>query len=248
MTDSLINPVLNDLATELVNRKLSLYYDTYYKTDTPGMKPENTFFWRKSGLYRVRMGCESASPKILKLMRKGQTVKQIAGTITSMALAGIKTTTYWVIGHPDETEEDFQMTLDLITELKTSIFQAECNPFLYHYIGQNSSDKWQDDRVLLYPESARDMLVFDTWTLNVEPTRQTTYERVQRFVEHCDNLGIPNPYTGKESHDADVRWQKLQKFAVPPLESFSEPGAVKDNFINRSFAKKVEEYEGDFCL
>jgi len=247
MTDSLINPVVDDLAAELIRRNLSLYYDGYYKVDSAAMDPKNTFTWRESGLYRVRLGVESGSQRILNLMHKGITVEQIRGAVTGFAMAGIKTTTYWVIGHPGETEEDFRMTLDLVAELKNSIYQAECNPFLYHYSGQNSTDEWKDKRKRLYPESASDILIFDYWTLDIEPLRELAYERMYRFVNHCKKLGIPNPYSLKESFDADRRWEKLQKFAVPPMDKFGEEGMfIKDNLRQRAFAEKVNRYDGDF--
>ena len=249
MTDSLMNPIIDDLADELLKRNVSLYYDGYYKVDKAAADLDNTFRWRKSGLYRVRLGVESGSQKVLDLMRKGISPELIRGAVTSFALAGVKTTTYWVIGHPGESEEDFQMTLDLVTELKNSIYQAECNPFLYHYSGQNSSDQWEEHRMLLYPEKARDMLVFDSWTLNVEPVREVAYERMHRFEKHCRNLGIPNPYSFKEIFDADRRWKKLQKFAVPKMDEFNAEGVmVVDNLKERQFAQRFQQEEGDFDL
>lgn len=249
MTDSLMNPILNDLANELISRNVSMYYDGYYKVDAAAGDVNNTFSWRKSGLYRVRLGVESGSQKVLNLMHKGITVSQIKAAVTNFALAGIKTTTYWVIGHPGETEEDFQMTLDLVEELKNSIYQSECNPFLYHYCGQNSSDKWQEKRLLLYPESAKDILVFDSWTLDMEPVREVAYERMHRFVEHCKRLGIPNPYSFKEIFDADRRWEKLQKFAVPSLDKFSETeDTIQENLKQRLTVTKTRVDDGDFNL
>ncbi|UCH95354.1 MAG: radical SAM protein [Candidatus Aminicenantes bacterium] len=249
MTDSLLNPIINDLANELIREKVSLYYDGYYRVDQAALNAENTFLWRKSGLYRVRLGVESGSPKILNLMRKGITVEQIKGAVTSFALAGIKTTTYWIIGHPGETEEDFQMTLDLITELRNNIYQSECNPFLYHYCGQNSSDEWKDKRQRLYPEEARDMLIFDSWTLDMDPVREVAYERMHRFEKHCRSLGIPNPYSFKEIFDADRRWKKLQKFAVPPLDEFGKVGdSIRDNYKKRVLAQQSRQDPGDFNL
>lgn len=249
MTDSLINPIISDLAAELIKRNVSLYYDGYYKVDSAAMDINNTFFWRKSGLYRVRLGVESGSQRILDLMKKGITVEQIRGAVKSFALAGIKTTAYWVIGHPGETEEDFRMTLDLVEELKNSIYQAECNPFLYHYSGQNSSDEWKDKRKRLYPENAKDMLIFDYWTLDMEPLREVAYERMNRFEAHCRKLGIPNPYSLKESFDSDRRWKKLQKFAVPPMdEFFKEDASIQDNLTERVFTQNINQYEGDFNL
>jgi len=248
-TDSLLNPVISELAEELINKEVSLYYDGYYKVDNASCQVENTFLWRKSGLYRVRLGVESGSQQVLNLMNKGITVEQIRKAVAAFALSGVKTTTYWVIGHPGENEEDFQMTLDLVEELKNDIYQAECNPFLYLYSGQNSSDKWQEKRMLLYPEWARNMLVFDSWTLDWHPPREVAYERMHRFVEHCIKLGIPNPYSFKEIFDADQRWKKLQKFAVPPLDEFGDPhDLIKENLKSRITVGRCSVDDGDFNL
>jgi len=246
-TDSLLNPSISELAEEIIRRDASLYYDGYYKVDNVSMNVENTMLWRKSGLYRVRLGVESGSQRVLNLMNKKSTVEQIRESVTAFALAGVKTTTYWVIGHPGETEEDFRMTLDLVEELKNDIYQAECNPFLYNFAGQNRGGQWEDKRMLLYPEKAREMLVFDSWTLDIEPLREVAYERMHRFVEHCEKLGLPNPYSFKEIFDADLRWKRLHKFAVPALDEFSESGKhVHDNLNERTFAKKTSNCDGDF--
>ena len=152
-------------------------------------------------------------------MNKKITLEQSKATCTGLASAG-SNNRYIVIGHPYETEEDFQMTLDFVDEMKDYIWQAEPNPFYYHYTGQFGADDWKDKRMLLYPEEARRMLVFDTWTLNCEPLREERYERLHRFTAHCDKLGIPNPYTASEIHAADERWHKLHKNAVPSVWEF----------------------------
>jgi len=251
-TDSLLNPSINEVSEELIKKDASLYYDGYYKVDKASADMENTFLWRKSGLYRVRLGVESGSQKVLDMMSKGITPDQIRKTVTSFAMAGVKTTTYWVIGHPGETEEDFQMTLDLVEELKNEIYQAECNPFLYHFSGQNSAEKWEEKRKLLYPEWGRKLLIFDSWTLEMEPLRELAYERMHRFVAHCAKLGIPNPYSFKEIFDADQRWKKLQKFAVPPLDEFSDPqDLIKENRKSQltvGACSIIDEEDGDFNL
>jgi hypothetical protein len=137
----------------------------------------------------------------------------------------------------------------MVEELKNSIYQAECNPFLYHYSGQSSSNLWEAKRMLLYPEKAKDMLIFDSWTLDMEPVREVAYERMHRFCEHCKRLGIPNPYSFKEIFDADRRWQQLQKFAVPPLDEFSEGSKhIEDNLDKRIFAQNTIQEDGNFNL
>jgi hypothetical protein len=220
MTDSLINPVITDLAKEFIKSDVALYYDSYFKVDDASADINNTLLWRKGGLYRVRLGAESGSQKILNAMDKLITPQQIIASIRGLAYAGIKTTTYWVIGHPGETEADFQATLDLITECKNDIFQTECNYFLYHYSKQASEHEWAKDRIPLYPEWANKMLIFKYWTLDRYPLREEAFDRVHRFEAHCRKLGIPNPYSLSEYYEADTRWKKLHKNAVPAMADF----------------------------
>ncbi len=233
--DALLNNHIDQLADELIPSDLSVYYVGYLRVSEEACDIKNTMKWRKGGFYRARLGVESGSQHVLDLMDKKITVKQIKGTIRSLARAGIKTTVYIVIGHPGETEEDFQASLDLIEELKNDIWEAECNPFNYYYSNQNSGNDWDSKRQLLYPEYATDLLVSQTWTLDIEPLRREVYDRMSRFVQHCDKLGIPNPYTINDIYKADERWKRLQKNAVPSEVELKDP----NNHIDE--CKYVEE-------
>lgn len=222
MTDSLLNPVVTDIANEFIKSGVSLYYDAYFKVDEPSGDILNTLLWRRGGLYRVRLGTESGSPRILDEMDKRITVEQIKASITALAYAGIKTTTYWVIGHPGETEADFQQTLDLLEELKDDIFQAECNYFLVHYSQQAKAEEWRQYIQLLYPEKWLPMLTFQYYTPCpcFNPSREETFNRIHRFEAHRKKLGIPNPYSLNEHLEADKRWKKLHENAVPGMFEF----------------------------
>ncbi len=251
MSDSLLNPIISELAEEFIKADASIYYDGYFRVDKKACNIENTLLWRRGGFYRARLGVESGSQRILNIMDKGITIEEIKGTITSLAYAGIKPTTYWVIGHPDETEEDFQQTLDLLEELKNDIWQAECNPFLYHFSGQFASDQWSEKRKLLYPESACKMLVFTSWTLECYPLREEAYDRMHRFVDHCNKLGIPNPYTMREIYEADERWERLHENSVPSAIAFKNaktPINENKQIKQLSYLQNTLTDEGDFSF
>lgn len=51
MTDSLINPVVTELAKEFIKSDISLYYDAYFKVDNASADINNTLLWRRGGLY-----------------------------------------------------------------------------------------------------------------------------------------------------------------------------------------------------
>lgn len=250
LTDSLLNPIASRLATELIDREGNLYYDCYFRVDDQSGDLNNTMLWRKGGMYRTRLGVESGSQKVLDLMNKRITVDQTKNTLYALATAGIKTTAYIVIGHPYETEEDFQKTLDLLEEMKNYIYQAEANTFYYHYAGQMASGEWEAHRKLLYPEWASNMLLFETWTLDIEPLREERYDRLFRFTAKCKELGIPNPYNAQEIHNADVRWKKLHKNAVPSVWEFQRYGEIlKEKLPLEEVLVQSNNVDiGDFCF
>jgi len=224
MGDSLLNPIITPLARELVKDDRSLYWDGYLRVDRHACDPEKTMLWRRGGFYRARMGLESGSQRILDMMDKQITVEQTKKAISALAYAGIKTTTFWVVGHPGETEDDFQLTLDLLETLKDDLYEAFCIPFTYNLIGQAKSDEWRrtNTSIPLYPEDAVDVLFIQAWTMDCKPSREETNRRSLRFIRHLKKLGIPYPHIFSEVIAAEERWKTLHENAVPSQAEFME--------------------------
>lgn len=250
MCDSLLNPVISDLADVCVQNRASLYWDGYLRVDRQACDADIVHQWRRGGFYRARLGVESGSPAVLHLMGKKIDIQQIKTVVANLAEAGVKTTTYWVIGHPGETEEDFAMTLGLVEELADFIYEAECNPFRYFYSGQVSSSDWEarHNPHPLYSDAALEALLIQTWDLDTSPSREERYERVNRFVQHCRRLGIPNPYSMREIHEADARWAALHRNAVPAITEFKKSEAIDENLaVTRLLEGHFSgDEEGDF--
>ena len=220
MLDSLLNGVIDDLAREFMASEAALYWDGYLRVDQAACDPERVHQWRRGGFYRARMGIESGSQHVLDMMGKTITVEQSRKVIANLAQAGVKTTAYMVIGHPGETEDDFQRTLDFVAEMQDDIWEAESNPFTYFHTGQPHAGQWADINLLLYPDWAKEMLLAQTWVLDCNPSREVMFERVNRFVALCDQLGVSTPWTLREVDQADRRWARLQPNAAPPLMDF----------------------------
>jgi radical SAM superfamily enzyme YgiQ (UPF0313 family) len=225
MNDALLNGIAGPLAEEFLKSNVTLYWDGYLRIDDAVSDIENTLLWRRGGLYRVRLGVESGSQHVLDIIGKKISPHQTKDALASLANAGIKTTAYWVIGHPGETEADFLQTLQLLEETKNNIYEAECNPFIFGFNGQSNSHEWSDKRKLLYPPEAKSMLVLQSWVVDSLPTREDIFNRVNRFVARCKELGIPNPYSLNDIYQADIRWQNLHKNAVPCMVDFNSKGA-----------------------
>ena len=75
---------------------------------------------RAAGCKRVKLGVESGSDRILKLMRKGTTKALIRRIVGMIRDAGIDYTIYALIGMPTETREEMLETYHFIEELDPS--------------------------------------------------------------------------------------------------------------------------------
>ncbi len=67
---------------------------------------------------RVTLGVESGSPKILKLIRKGETNEDVKRAVGLLRNAGIHTHAFFMIGLPEETLEDIELSKRLIREVR----------------------------------------------------------------------------------------------------------------------------------
>ncbi len=250
MNDSLLNCSITALAKMLLKSDIPFYMDGFLRVDDSIGDMDQTLLWRQGGLYRARIGLESGSQHVLDLMKKKITVEQSRKAITSLAHAGIKTSAYFVVGFPGETEEDFQQTLDFIEELRNYFWQVDGTPFMYHYAGQADSDQWASRRRLLYPAEFRDMLVIQSWILEGEPDRRETFERMNRFVQHCKRLGIPNPFSLPEHYEADARWRRLHANAVPPMVAFKSGALINEcrSVKKLMLARNTRQEDGDFVF
>ncbi len=239
MLDTLMNYTLSDISMELIKRNISIYMDGYLRIEESLCEIEKIQLWKKGGLYRVRIGVESGSQKMLERMGKDITISQIKTSIRTLAEVGIKTTAYFVVGHPGETEEDIEKTMRLIEELKDDLWQAEFHLFRYYYYGQIKSDEWSSKRKLVYPKEYRKFMLIQKWTVDLEPTRKQAIERVHRLANFCGELGVPNPYTLSEINDADNRWKRLHSSAVPSFMEIQKQEAILNRFLKNDVATNV---------
>ncbi|MFI5351128.1 MAG: B12-binding domain-containing radical SAM protein [Elusimicrobiota bacterium] len=83
----------------------------------------------KNGLCAVQPGLESGSDRILKLVRKQETVGQYRAANAALARTGIRTTYNFMMGFPTETAEDLNSTVDLALELLDSNPNARVSGF-----------------------------------------------------------------------------------------------------------------------
>lgn len=127
-TDSLINGNLNEFKVLL---------DEIIRYKKNGDLPEEVMFggqWicrpkerfgeeqyakmARAGVYNISVGVESGSDKVLKDMRKGTTRSDHDFMMEMADKYGIRLNMLMLFGYPTETEEDFEMTLQMLRDYK----------------------------------------------------------------------------------------------------------------------------------
>jgi anaerobic magnesium-protoporphyrin IX monomethyl ester cyclase len=83
-----------------------------------------------AGVYKINIGIESGSPRVQKTIRKGLSLDAIRDGIARAAARGIFTHGFFMMGFPDETEDDLNQTIEFArrSDLHTAGF-ALLSPF-----------------------------------------------------------------------------------------------------------------------
>jgi radical SAM superfamily enzyme YgiQ (UPF0313 family) len=121
MVDSLINGNIRELETacDLIAKDSDL--KVYWRGKTAIRHEMSQSLLRKmylAGCRSVVYGLESGSPKVLKDMRKTFTLELAKKVIRETYEAGIAVGIFWIIGFPTEDEDDFQKSIDFLTQIK----------------------------------------------------------------------------------------------------------------------------------
>jgi len=66
----------------------------------------------------VEFGVESGSARVLKALRKGTTPEMLFRAFALCREVGLKTTAFFIVGNPEETNEDIEKTLRLAKKIK----------------------------------------------------------------------------------------------------------------------------------
>ena len=94
-------------------------------------------YLKKSGCYLIYFGVESGVQKILDYFEKGTTIAQIKNVFKLCKKRGIDRFAYIMIGAPEETYKDIEMTLGLIKEIKPQHLHCSvCTPMPKTYFYQ----------------------------------------------------------------------------------------------------------------
>lgn len=98
---------------------------------------------KEVGFKSLMIGVESASPKVLKILKKGETIEEIREAVTTACDLGYDITLSFIYGTPGETVEDIEQSVAFAKEMPvTSVNFNSLMPYpkteIYQWIERNN--------------------------------------------------------------------------------------------------------------
>ncbi|GEM_PF-395895 len=129
LVDEMIHPRrMERIAADLIRRGSQVYFSAYARpSGFSAMALEKA---QRAGLRLLMWGLESASQRLLDLMRKGTIAQKIPPILNSAREAGIWNLLFVIFGFPTETKAEWQSTLDFIESCRESIHALSRSRFI----------------------------------------------------------------------------------------------------------------------
>lgn len=107
-----------EFCNKLIDAGMKVNWDCNTRVDLVDSELLRTM--KKAGCNSIKVGIESGSERVLKLMDKGIILERVKEAAELFREVGIHWTAYFMMGIPTETKEDVKKTLDLLYEIRPS--------------------------------------------------------------------------------------------------------------------------------
>ena len=104
-----------DICNRLINESLNISWGCTTRVDL--LDEEILHLMKKAGCDYISIGVESGSERILKIIEKGIRVQQVKKAAQMLKRIKIPFEAFFMIGFPDETDEDIEKTFQLMKEM-----------------------------------------------------------------------------------------------------------------------------------
>jgi hypothetical protein len=136
ITDCMPPGMIKDLPEELIARQADIRWWADARVEPKAYNEEGARKLYDSGCRKLLFGFETATPRLLKMMMKGQSLKSTVDVATNCAKAGISVTFYAMVGFPSETRAEAQATVDFLVEHSDVVREVSLQTFHIDEVAQ----------------------------------------------------------------------------------------------------------------
>jgi anaerobic magnesium-protoporphyrin IX monomethyl ester cyclase len=164
---------VTDLCSKIVRNHLAISWSCDARINL--LDEDLLKMMKSAGCKRLKLGLESGSDRVLKMIMKGTTVNQIREKIKIVKKVGIRFTAYIMLGFPTETREEMMASYNLCKEIKPdwvslSIATPWIGTELYNMVQKQGITIPEDE--LLFHQSSQSFI-----------NKDVTEDIVQKFLE-----------------------------------------------------------------
>jgi len=139
-----------DICNGVINRGLNIAWDIRTRVNTVDREVLESL--KRAGCQRIHYGVEAGTQRVLNVLRKGITLKQVEDAFRITREVGIETAAYFMLGSPTETKEEMFQTIKLMKKINpdysqitiTTPFPATDLYVMARMEGIMVSDVWRD--------------------------------------------------------------------------------------------------------
>jgi len=123
---------LEDFCSLLIKKNIRIQWEAQMRVRRD-FSPALAHLVKRSGCFGIFVGLESGSDKVLQAMNKGFTAEDASAFFRTLTSAHLYFEISMILGYPDETEEEYDQTVDFILKNRKHIPKvAQVNPFVLY--------------------------------------------------------------------------------------------------------------------
>jgi radical SAM superfamily enzyme YgiQ (UPF0313 family) len=116
---------VNEITDEIMRRNLKAHWTCTIRANITTAEILNKM--KRAGCWRVRVGVEAGNVEVLKLIHKDVTKDQVRNVVRIADEAGLHPKGFFMIGHPGETRERIQESIDFARSLPLTDITVQIN-------------------------------------------------------------------------------------------------------------------------
>jgi radical SAM superfamily enzyme YgiQ (UPF0313 family) len=126
--DAIPVPLMRRVCEELIRRRLDIGWSSEFILDKQ-LTPDTVALFAEAGCLMLLFGLESANPRILRLMKKGNLLDRSERIIRDCRRHGICVLLHLIVGFPSETPDEVEHTVAFVERLAEAVDVYEINGF-----------------------------------------------------------------------------------------------------------------------
>ena len=195
ITDCMPPGMIRDLPEALIAREADVRWWSDARVEPRAYTREGARRLYASGCRKLLFGFETATPRLLKLMQKGQSLRATVEVAENCAAAGISVTFYAMVGFPSETREEARATLDFLVRHRHAVREVSLQTFHVDEVAQTYREPERFGiRVLDDPDA--DLQLYHEYE---SETGMTAEEAAEAFAEMMAGLREHYPLFARDN-------------------------------------------------